>query len=133
LRARLASCVKTATSCGIYERVVTMAQRRVSSWGGKIVLVMVPNNETYFSGMIPKYQAAVQRIMKRLAIETIDIDEVLRAAGDPLQFYPRRGRGAAHLNARGYALAAQQIMAVLDADNPDSGSGPLRTGARTGN
>jgi hypothetical protein len=102
----------------IYERVFTIAQRRVSSWGGKIFLVIIPNNDTYFSGSVPKYQVPVARIMRNLNIPIIDVDPVMRATGDPLQFYPRRGMGAAHFNAKGYALAARQIMAVLDAAAP---------------
>ena len=100
----------------IYERVVGRAQKLVTSWGGRMVLLMTPNADTYFSGTVPRYKNAVNGIMRRLGIPVLDMDPVMRATGDPLQYYPRKGRGADHFNPEGYAVAARLIMATLDGD-----------------
>lgn len=100
----------------IYRRIFEIAQRRVSAWGGRIYLVIIPNSAEFSEGTVPVYETSVVKIMSRLKITTIDFGLVMRATGDPLQFYPNRARKADHLTPEGYRLLARQIMEQLDAD-----------------
>jgi hypothetical protein len=100
----------------IYQRVFALAQRRVAAWGGRIYQVIIPNNTEYSQGTVPRFRTAVIKIMSTLNIRVIDFGTVMRASGDPLQFYPNHGNGAVHLTAEGYKLLARQIMEQLDAD-----------------
>jgi hypothetical protein len=106
----------------VYEKIFEIAKRRVSAWGGKIYLVMIPNMQIY-SGHVPKYQSAVVKIMQKLGIETIDADEAIRTDKDPMSYFALR-TGWSHFNARGYRITAQQIAAKLDKDAASPAESP---------
>jgi len=99
----------------IYKRILALAKLRVSAWGGKIYLVMIPNEDLYVQKTIPKYQRTVKQIMSALGIETIDIDESIRQAGNFGQFFADP-KGWSHFNAEGYHLMSRQIMDRLNHD-----------------
>src|SRR5262245_19679289 len=109
----------------IFSRVVAIAQRRIASWGGKLYFVLVPNMDDYVSGGISKYRFPVINELNRLKVPIVDVDRAVRAAGDPLQFFPVRNDWG-HFNARGYQLMARQIMVRLDQDFPPPGRDPAR-------
>ena len=113
----------------IFTRVIAMADRRIAAWGGKLYFVLVPNMDEYRGGSVSKYRFAVLSALRRLGIPVIDVDQAVRAAGDPFQFFPVRDDWG-HFNAKGYRLMSRQIMARLDQDFPPAskqptiGSGP---------
>jgi hypothetical protein len=109
----------------IFTRVVALAQRRVASWGSKLYLVLIPNEDDYRSGGVSKYRFPVLNELHKLGIPIIDVDQAVRAAGDPLQFFPVRDDWG-HFNAKGYRLMARQIMARLDEDFPPSAAAPAK-------
>jgi hypothetical protein len=104
----------------IFERILETAKRRLAAWGGRIYLVMIPNEGIYTMGTIPKYTRRVMSIMSKLGITVIDVDQALRAAGGPLQFHADP-KGWSHLNAGGYLVMARQMMQQVDHDFPASG------------
>jgi hypothetical protein len=99
----------------IYEKIFAIAKRRAAAWDGRIYLVMIPNEDIYTQNAIPKYRRAVEDIMARLDIATIDIDQGIRQAGNPGQFFADP-KGWSHFNAAGYLLMSRQIMARLNQD-----------------
>jgi hypothetical protein len=109
----------------IFSRVVAIAQRRIAAWGGKLYFVLVPNMGDYMTGGISKYRFPVISELNRLNIPIVDVDKAVRAAGDPLQFFPVRNDWG-HFNAKGYRLMARQIMVRLDQDLPPPGANPTR-------
>src|SRR5262249_27678434 len=109
----------------IFTRVVALAQRRVAAWGGKLYLVLIPNMDDYRSGGVSKYRFPVLNELNRLGIPIVDVDQAVRAAGDPLQFFPLRDDWG-HFNAKGYRLMARQIMVRLDQDFPPVGTKPAK-------
>jgi len=109
----------------IFTRVVALAQRRVAAWGGKLYLVLIPNMDDYRSGGVSKYRFPVLNELNRLGIPIVDVDQAVRAAGDPLQFFPLRDDWG-HFNAKGYRLMARQIMVRLDQDFPPAGAKPAK-------
>ena len=100
----------------IFGRVMAIAKRRTEAWGGKLYFVFIANMDDYLGG-IPAYRLPVLNEVRRLGIPVIDTDQALRAAGDPLQFFPLRDDWG-HFNAKGYRLMSRQIMARLDQDFP---------------
>ena len=107
----------------IFTRVAALASLRVSAWGGKLYLVLVPNIDDYRSGGVSRYRFPVLNELRRLRIPVIDVDQAIRAAGDPLQFFPVRNDWG-HFNAKGYRLMGRHIMARLDQDFPPVGEKP---------
>jgi hypothetical protein len=112
----------------IFTRVLTIAKRRIEAWGGKLYIVLVPNMDDYRSGGVSKYRFPILNELRRLGIQLIDVDQAVRAAGDPLQFFPVRDDWG-HFNAKGYRLMARQIMARLDQDFPVPGAKPAQASA----
>jgi hypothetical protein len=108
----------------IFTRVIAMADRRIAAWGGKLYFVLVPNMDDYRSGGVSKYRFPVLSALRRLGISIIDVDQAVRAAGDPLQFFPVSDDWG-HFNAKGYRLMGRQIMARLDQDFPPASKQPV--------
>jgi hypothetical protein len=100
----------------IFGRVMAIAKRRTEAWGGKLYFVFIANMDDYLGG-IPAYRLPVLNEVRKLGIPVIDTDQAVRAAGDPLQFFPLRNDWG-HFNAKGYRLMSRQIMARLDQDFP---------------
>jgi hypothetical protein len=109
----------------IFTRVLALASLRVSAWGGKLYLVLVPNMDDYRSGGVSRYRFPVLNELRRLSIPVIDVDQAVRAVGDPLQFFPVRDDWG-HFNAKGYRLMSRQIMVRLDQDFPPAAEKPAR-------
>jgi len=100
----------------IFGRVLAIAKRRTEAWGGKLYFVFIANMDDYLGG-VPAYRLPVLNEVRRLGIPVIDTDQAVRAAGDPMQFFPLR-EDWGHFNAKGYRLMSRQIMARLDEDFP---------------
>jgi hypothetical protein len=112
----------------IFGRVMAIAKRRTEAWGGKLYFVFIANMDDYLGG-IPTYRLPVLNEVRRLGIPVIDTDQAVRAAGDPMQFFPLR-EDWGHFNAKGYRLMSRQIMARLDEDFPPPPP-PAATAARS--
>ena len=100
----------------IFGRVMAIAKRRTEAWGGKLYFVFIANMDDYLGG-IPAYRLPVLNEVRKLGIPVIDTDQAVRAAGDPMQFFPLC-EDWGHFNAKGYRLMSRQIMARLDEDFP---------------
>jgi hypothetical protein len=117
----------------IFGRVLAIAKRRTEAWGGKLYFVFIANMDDYLGG-IPAYRLPVLNEVRKLGIPVIDTDQAVRAAGDPMQFFPLR-EDWGHFNAKGYRLMSRQIMARLDEDFPPPPppvAAPVRSMAPTG-
>ena len=105
-----------AQNLPLLRSIIDDAQRTINSWGGKMVVVYVPQWERY------KYDTAdtafqrqdVLPIFKALNIDVIDLHPVIEAQPDPLSLYRFRLNG--HFNEKGYQLVADTIKAYLDQD-----------------
>jgi hypothetical protein len=73
----------------IFGRVLAIAKRRTEAWGGKLYFVFIANMDDYLGG-IPAYRLPVLNEVRKLGIPVIDTDQAVRAAGDPMQFFPLR-------------------------------------------
>jgi hypothetical protein len=92
----------------VFRHVLQAAQSEAAAWGGKIVFVAIPNMDDYH-GRIPRYRARALAAARERGMEIVDVDALVRAGGDPLQYFPLRSDWG-HFNARGYALIAHEIM-----------------------
>ncbi len=113
----------------IFGRVMAIAKRRTEAWGGKLYLVFIANMNDYLGG-ISAYRLPVLNEVRRLGIPVIDTDQAVRAAGDPMQFFPRH-EDWGHFNAKGYRLISRQIMARLDEDFPPPPPPPVAAKVRS--
>ena len=99
---------------GTLKRVLATANNSVKSYGGKLVLVYLPDRRR-FSGEATTIEGrydldAIRRLMLQISgsqgIETVDIADAFGRSPDPTRLWAGR---RSHYNARGYELIAGQI------------------------
>lgn len=103
--------------------IISHSSRMVSGWGGRMILVYIPEGGSYFPKIHRPFPSACvkdrDRLLARLGeqgVEIINLDKVFRAAGEPLQFYQKYVLGG-HLNDKGQALAVKVIQERMKAVN----------------
>jgi hypothetical protein len=97
----------------LFLEILSKAKSIVSSWGGQIYFVYLPQIDRYIDSDLAhgqyKNRDKVISSMKDLNIPVIDIhEEVFQKHRDPLSFFPYRVAG--HYNALGYAEVAEAIV-----------------------
>ena len=93
--------------------ILRMAKSEVSSWGGKLYFVYLPEYSRYkklgIDHELYKKRAEVISKVEKLDIHVIDLHkEVFEKTTDPLSFFPFRLPG--HYNRHGYRGAAKAIV-----------------------
>ena len=95
----------------IFERILTRARDVVSSWGGNLYFVYLPQFRRYYylrtSAADFCNKEAVLSLVHRMRIPVIDMDLVFARESDPLSLFPFRIKG--HYTGFGYSLVAQSI------------------------
>jgi hypothetical protein len=129
LRERLRLVHGTAASSPLDHRVVTNdavalltatlshAKTTVSSWGGTLHLVYLPERERYAISQTARFDDEIRRrvlaVADSLALPVIDIHSAFQSDRDPLRLFPFRRRG--HYNEEGHQLVADTVLRSLDA------------------
>ena len=100
-----------------FEQVMHRAKTEVSSWGGLLYFVYIPDG---FARRLPwraaefdYYRDRVRGIVESLDISAIDLTPAVYARDDPLRLYDRN---TYHLSVEGNAFVAEQILTRLEQD-----------------
>lgn len=105
----------------LFHRIMAIAARETSSWGGKVYFVYLPDIRVYATGT-GVAMGADERLLAALnkaEIRGIDFTEVVKNHPDPLSLLPFRRE--MHYSAEGYELVAEFIKTNLlkPAGQPD--------------
>lgn len=110
----------------LFREILWQARACVSSWGGTLYFVYLPN-WTRYDKVRPadqSYRAAedqaipVLRVAGDLGIPVIDIRPAFQARSDPMSLFPFRGPG--HYNEEGHRLVAEEVLKALSSSKIDS-------------
>ena len=112
-----------AGSVELFGKILARAAAVASEWGGEVVVVYLPGVWGYdpFVGIPawtgPHVREAVRERVLGLQLEFIDVEQAIAEHPDPLSLYAYPGQsdlvGAPHMNASGYAFAADVIAREL--------------------
>jgi len=98
--------------------VFTAAKATVTSWGGKLYLVYLPQRELYTDpprvDLAETNREMTLSLAGELGIPVIDIHSAMQAHDDPLSLFPFRRRG--HFNEDGYRLIAESALEAISHD-----------------
>jgi hypothetical protein len=104
---------------GAWVDVLSEAKRTVSSWGGQIYLVYLPERERYAlprtAELADEIHETVLRMTRSLGVRVIDVHAAFRSHVDPLELFPFRVRG--HYNEQGHRLVGETVLQALSAAN----------------
>lgn len=99
--------------------VLSEAKRTVSSWGGQIYLVYLPERERYAvartAELADEIHKTVMRVAESLGLAVIDVHAAFRSQVDPLELFPFRVRG--HYNEQGHRLVGETVLQALSGAN----------------
>lgn len=103
----------------LFGKILLKAKKRISSWGGKIYFVYLPDWSRYGSKIkdhnLYKKRGEVLSIVKQHGIPIIDIhNEVFLELSDPLSLFPLGLPG--HYNSKGYNEIAKKIVLMVNND-----------------
>lgn len=101
------------SSLGIVPEVIDRASADVRSWGGRFILVFMPEYARYDSwlGTPTPGKGEFMAMARSFAIPVVDLDSVFRSAGDPRTFW---ASPQGHLNPVGQRVAAAAILSTID-------------------
>jgi len=95
--------------------VFTVAKAAVTSWGGKLYLVYLPDRARYEDPHAVDFdetnRESTLRLARELGIAVIDIHSAIQSHDDPLSLFPFRRRG--HFNQDGYRLIAESALEAI--------------------
>ena len=107
----------------VFEAVLRRAAELTSSWNGELIVVFLPGVwNVDLHAAVPAWAGAnarqrVREIADGLGLRLIDVHPAVANHPDPLSLYSYRGQsplGTPHMNAAGYALAAEVVRAALE-------------------
>ena len=99
---------------GDFIEILAKSQKTVSSWGGKLYFVYLPDYFTYSNNKKHLYRKTILQVANELNIPIIDIHkQVFALHPDPLSLFSHFDW---HYNAEGYRLIAEAIGKRLEAD-----------------
>jgi hypothetical protein len=104
----------------LFGQILTRARTDVSSWGGALYFVYLPNWTRYDAAreFVQEHRAAekqrvkVLRVVKGLGIPLIDVVPAFDAQRDPMSLFPFRAPG--HYTEEGHHLVAEEVLRVVD-------------------
>ena len=95
--------------------ILSNAKATVSSWGGALSLVYLPERERYTdshrAALDETIRGHVLRTAAALRLPIIDVHPAFQAHGDPVGLFPFRLRG--HYNEEGNRLAGETVLRAL--------------------
>jgi GDSL-like lipase/acylhydrolase family protein len=99
----------------LFRDVMLQARTRVERWGGRLVLVYLPDWDRYAgnTALQAAKRGEVIDTARGLGIPVIDVDPGFLAHGDPLSMFPFRRPG--HYNAAGHRVVAKAVLDALPA------------------
>jgi hypothetical protein len=113
------SRVISEDTIGAWAAILSEAKRTVSSWGGQIYLVYLPERERYAvartAELDDEIHETVMRVTRSLGLTVIDVHAAFRSQGDPLEFFPFRVRG--HYNEQGHRFVGETVLEALSTVN----------------
>jgi len=122
LPGRLRRCCDLDT----FEAALQEAKRNVDSWNGRLHMVYLPSAPRYYnrgSSLLDenvRARARVLRAAERAGIPVVDVLKAFAEQGRPREsFHDARS----HYNARGYRIAAEAVLAHLEAFRAPSAAG----------
>ena len=99
--------------------ILSHAKLSVSSWGGKVYLVYLPERERYAFPKTAELDDRIREHLLRLAgslgIPVIDVHSAFESHGDPLSLFPFRRGG--HYNVEGHNLIGETVLRSLVTTN----------------
>lgn len=96
----------------IFVALIREARDTVRSWGGEFYFVPIRSQLTYRGLWEERHLEEVMTRVEELGVPIVDVDPIIRASGDPMQFYPNR-HSESHFNPLGYALIAREIAQAV--------------------
>ena len=98
---------------GLLPDVLGVARAEIESWGGRMLLVYMPDLARYdtWIGSGPRGREDLLELARAEDIATLDLDIEFREHGDPQALW---SRSTAHLNEEGYRIAAEAISYAVD-------------------
>jgi hypothetical protein len=100
----------------LFRTVLSAAQTRVSSWGGRLYFVYLPgwpDDTRRLTPVAEQQRGKVLGIARALGLPTIDILPRFQAESDPLGLLPFRMPNGGHYNERGHAVVAETVLDAI--------------------
>lgn len=109
---------------GYFKATLQLAQRAASTWGGRLVVVVLPNfGDTIGESSSRARHRAVVEALAELPVEVVDGAQLFRGQPDPLGLYTLRINN--HPSERGQALLAEAVLAALSDRKPIADREPI--------
>ena len=131
LRLRLLTAIRHLRGCEVipgeplrlFDRILRDANDLVSSWGGELYFVYLPDWERYTRFAISfeqqrvgyKCYDQVMSIANDIGLPVIDVAKAFEAHPDPHSLWPNGG--IVHYDEEGYALVAKTVLQALEVEN----------------
>jgi len=102
----------TSDDLMLFQRTLAEAQRSVSPWGGKVVVVYLPTWERYrIPELASQDRDRILTMAKELGMPVLDLHPAVSAHPDPLSLFPFRRY--AHYNEEGHKLVGEEVVKQL--------------------
>jgi hypothetical protein len=109
----------TEEEYALFARVLAEARRTVEGWGGRLVFVYLPAwsepprqlGEAEYLRMRAGVARRTREMVAEMGLPLVDVEQAFAAQADPVSLYACPG---CHYGPRGYALAAETVLAALD-------------------
>jgi hypothetical protein len=113
----------TEQEYALFARVLGEARRTVEGWGGRLVFVYLPAwsepprqlGESEYARVRARVARRTREMVAGLGLPLVDVERAFEARPDRDSLYACRG---CHYGPRGYALAADTVLAALDGGAP---------------
>jgi hypothetical protein len=103
----------------LFRTIMLQAKDTVSSWGGKLYFVYLPEWKRYYKPQnADKNRKRVLKLVRTLEIPLIDIHQAFQNEKDPLALFPFRLY--AHYNEKGYKLVSEEVLKVISSGDQNS-------------
>jgi hypothetical protein len=94
--------------------ILSQAKLRVSSWGGTLYFVYLPDRARYANsdpGVADNERSKILTLAASLNIPSIDLHKTFRAQRDPLSLFPFRR--FLHYNEQGHRIVAEEVLKAI--------------------
>ena len=107
-----------------FRRVLSEAERTVSSWGGRLYFVYLPSWGRYHStpNRCEQLREQVLETARGLDLPVIDLHPVLAGQQNRSALFAQGSQRATHYNVEGYDLVARAVIAAVEANERQSRS-----------
>jgi hypothetical protein len=100
----------------LYERIIKEAQRTIQSWGGKLIILKIPDAFSFNpvnKDIIHKHQKRMSTIFNTLNIDYIDLHQLLKQDKNPYHFYTPLSGHYGHFNQQGHDRVFMHLKRIL--------------------